>query len=142
MYCSHARRKHMRLRSYATSVPMLGAIALFCLYAGAQPGRVANTTQLQWSPIVEFDNQLFPSTILALATKRVEKIPPTYLGDPNGSIGVNIMSPTPGVRVRVSVKVDRLADESTLESVLTDANRQYEIFPSIRFDTRPLTRLR
>jgi hypothetical protein len=133
----------MSLRSLPIRVPTrLASLALICLYPFVQAAPPTNSAQLQWSPIVEFDNQLFPATILALATKHVNNLPPTYLGDPNGALGVAITSLTPGARVRVSVKVDRLADESTLETVLADANRQYEIFPPIRFDTRALAKIR
>ena len=113
---------------------------LFCLASsGQQP--TTEPGSAQWSPIVEFDNQLFPAAILALATKRVERQSNTYLGDPNGPLGVQIVSATPG-RVKVSIRIDRLAAESSFEGVLQEPNTRYEIFPSMRFDATTLAKVR
>jgi hypothetical protein len=87
-------------------------------------------------------DQVFPAEILALAARRVqEKAPPRYLGDPNSALGVVLVSSSADVRVRVSVKVDGLAEESIFEGPIPDANEQYEIWPTIRFNTRALAKI-
>jgi len=101
---------------------------------------------IKWWPIVENTSvetdQVFPAEILSLATRHVQTLPPRYLGDPNSVFGVAIVSSVPDVRVRVSVKVDRLAVESNFETTISEANQQFEVWPTIRFDTRSLARIR
>jgi hypothetical protein len=103
---------------------------------------------INWRPAIENSqvetDQIFPAEILALATRHVDtnKLPPRYLGDANGVLGVTVVSSTPNAKVRVSIKVDRVADESGLDVTIPEANQQYEIWPTIRFDTRALARTR
>ena len=102
---------------------------------------------IKWQPVIENTtvdvDEIFPAEILALASRHVQQQPPPrYLGDPNGALGVVLVSPKADAKVRVSIKVDRLAEESTFETTLPEANQQYEIWPTIRFDTRALARIR
>jgi len=102
---------------------------------------------IRWSPVVGsscgFDtDQIFPAEILALATRRVQKLPANYLGDPNAVLGVRIISSMPDTHVRVSIRVDRLAEETGFETTIPEANQQYEIWPTLRFDTRGLAGIR
>lgn len=101
---------------------------------------------IKWQPIVENSSidtdQVFPAEIISLAARHVQKLPPTYLGDPNSVFGVAVVSSVPDARVRVSIKVDRLAEESNFEATIPEANKRYEIWPTIRFDTRTLARIR
>jgi len=87
-------------------------------------------------------DQLFPAEILAVAARRVkEKAPARYLGDPNSALGVLLTSSAADVHVRVSVKVDGLAEQSSFETTIPEANQQYEIWPTIRFNTRTLAKI-
>lgn len=102
---------------------------------------------LKWEPAIENTrvevDELFPAEILAVAARRVHgNVPPRYLGDPNGALGVVLVSPTAGVNVRVTIKVDGLAEESSFEATIPEANQQYELWPTMRFDTRALARMR
>lgn len=102
---------------------------------------------LKWEPAIENTkvdvDELFPAEILAVAARRVHRnAPPRYLGDPNGALGIVLVSPTAGAKVRVTIKVDRLAEESSFEATIPEANQQYEIWPTMRFDTRALARIR
>jgi hypothetical protein len=112
--------------------------------AFGKPQQAAPT--IRWSPIVESSsvdtNQIFPAEILALANRRVERLPARYLGDPNGVLGVRIVSSTPDTHIRISIKVDRLAEETSFETTIPEANQEYEIWPTVRFDTRVLARIR
>jgi hypothetical protein len=101
---------------------------------------------IKWQPVVENTSvdvdEVFPAEILALSARRVQqKAPERYLGDPNGVLGVVLVSSAADVKVRVSIKVDRLADESSFEAVIPEANQPYEIWPTIRFDTRALAKI-
>jgi len=109
-------------------------------------GTQSATPTVKWQPIIENTSidtdQVFPAEILALATRHPQKLPLRYLGDPNSVLGIALVSSTPDVRVRVSVKVDRLAEESSFEATIPEANQPYEIWPTIRFDTRALSKIR
>jgi hypothetical protein len=120
-------------------VPVLSLASASTEPQQALPPVAANAN---WSPIVEIDDQLFPAEILALATRRVQNLPPTYLGDPNGVLGVAVVSPTPGARIRVSIRVDRLAEESSFEGTIPEASRQYDVYPVMRFDPHALAGIR
>jgi hypothetical protein len=101
---------------------------------------------VKWQPVIENTSintdQLFPAEILALATRHPQKLPPGYLGDPNSVLGISLVSSAPDVKVRVSVKVDRLAEESSFEATIPEANQPFEIWPTIRFDTGALAKIR
>jgi len=120
----------------------LATLALASITAQAQ----SVSPTLKWQPVIENTSidtdQVFPAEILALATRHPQNVPPRYLGDPNGVLGISLVSSAPDVKVRVSVKVDRLADESSFEATIPEANQPYEIWPTIRFDTRVLARIR
>lgn len=83
-------------------------------------------------------DEIFPSEILAMAMRPVPRVQPGYLGDPNGMFGIVMTNPAPNTRVRVTVTVDQLSQASTFEAILTDANRTYELWPTMRYDTRIL----
>src|SRR5713226_2624915 len=106
----------------------------------------AQSPNVKWQPVIENTaidtDQVFPAEILALATRHPQKTQPRYLGDPNSVLGISLVSSTPDVKVRVSVKVDRLAEESSFEATIHEANQPYEIWPTIRFDTRALSKIR
>ncbi len=120
----------------------LATLALASITARAQ----SVSPTLKWQPVIENTSidtdQVFPAEILALATRHPQNVPPRYLGDPNGVLGISLVSSAPDVKVRVSVKVDRLAEESSFEATIPEANQPYEIWPTIRFDTRVLARIR
>lgn len=101
---------------------------------------------VKWQPVIENTSidtdQVFPAEILALATRHPQKMQPRYLGDPNSVLGISLVSSAPDVKVRVSVKVDRLAEESSFEATIPEANQPFEVWPTIRFDTRALARIR
>lgn len=141
-------RSQIPTKSWAATRFGVGAwVTLFTILV-ILPSAVAQTgsPETKWHPIIDNDsvdtNQLFPAEILSLANRPAGKVPARYLGDPNSFLGVVVVSPTSGVHLHVSVKVDRLADESTLDVTIPESNQPYEIRPTIRFDTRALVRIR
>jgi len=56
-------------------------------------------------------------------------------------LGVKILNPAAGARVRVSVGVDHLAAESAFDGTLPEANEWYEVWPTIQFDTPSLVHM-
>jgi hypothetical protein len=128
---------------------LLFAMLLAVGMSQAQPGPRADQQQaaspVRWSPIVESSSvdtdEVFPAEMLALAMRHVQKVRPTYLGDPNSVLGVKVVTATPNAHIRVLVKADRLVAESSFETSIPEANREYEIWPSLRFDSHTLTRI-
>jgi hypothetical protein len=106
----------------------------------SQPSQLSTKT-VSWRPDIEFDGQLFPAFVLAMASRKVTVTDPLYIGDPNGVIGVRARSKKPDVRFHVSVAVDGLSTPSVLDGALTEANKEYRIFPRIRYDFRALTQI-
>lgn len=95
-----------------------------------------------WSPIIEMDNQIFPSLALSLASINLGNPGPSYIGDPAGLLGIAVASPQPGVRVKVTIRVDGLSDQSSLDATLPKASTKYTIYPHMRFDVQALARTR
>ncbi len=90
---------------------------------------------VKWTPRIELDD-IFPSFILANAT-RVSKVtlPPRYLGDPWGSVGIRVVTETPNSTVSVSISIDDLV-ETAASSYQLEVPGEYVISPKIlyRFD--------
>jgi hypothetical protein len=60
---------------------------------GSPAGAVADQ-HVEWRAIVEMDNQLFPSQILATADARQRSPKPTYIGDVFGNLGALVTPET------------------------------------------------
>src|SRR6266404_1563904 len=129
-------------RRFTKSVAVLAALAIAQI-AAAQSA----APKVKWEPVIENTavdvGEIFPAEILAVAGRHAQKAPPAhYLGDPNSPLGIVLVSSTAGLKVRVSIKIDRLAEESSFDATIPEANQQYEVWPTIRFDTRALARIR
>jgi len=96
---------------------------------------------ITWQPDIEFDAQLFPAFVLAMANRKATPTDPSYIGDPNGVIGIRARATRPDTHFRLSVAVDGLSAASTLEGTLKEANREYRVFPNVRYDSRTLMRI-
>ncbi len=129
-------------RRFTKSVAVLAALAIAQI-AAAQSA----APKVKWEPVIENTavdvGEIFPAELLAVAGRHAQKAPPAhYLGDPNSPLGIVLVSSTAGLKVRVSIKIDRLAEESSFDATIPEANQQYEVWPTIRFDTRALARIR
>jgi hypothetical protein len=139
------------MKRFKANVALLLTILAFAASVKAQSTAPAPSVPpappaVKWQPAIENSSvdtdQLFPAEILAVAARRVkEKAPARYLGDPNSALGVLLTSSAADVHVRVSVKVDGLAEQSSFETTIPEANQQYEIWPTIRFNTRTLAKI-
>lgn len=132
----------MKLRAiYRVLASVFVALVFSCVCTKAQ----STALTIKWQPVVDNSSvdtdQIFPSEILSLATRRAHNVPPRYLGDPNGVFGVLLVSSAANAQVRVSIKVDRLAEESSIEETIPEAEQQYEIWPTVRFNTQALARV-
>jgi len=114
----------------------LGVIWLFtvlCLPGLAQ--QHLNTEVATWEAKFEFDNELYPSYVLARSgpTDKV-KLPSDYIGDPAGFAEVWIVSSVPNAQAHVEIKVEGWASPSELDAVLPEAGKRYRLAPFVRYD--------
>jgi hypothetical protein len=126
----------------ASLVPLALVFTFFEVPVRARQTLSTNEARPMWTPIVEMGDELFPALALSLASLRVNKQSPTHVGDPAGFFGVRITCPTGSTRVRVTITIDGLSQESSLEATLPQPDQQYTVYPRIRFDVRALARTR
>jgi len=117
-------------------------IALTCLSIAPA------TAQESFTPIVGWDQQLFPSYALATATMRHEAPEESdeegdgetssTLGDAHGLLGVEVEAPEDDTTITVTVECPELMDSSTFEGVLPSGGTTYDVFPSIRYHYKEL----
>jgi len=105
--------------------------------------------QDSYSPIAGWDRQLFPSYLVATATVH---LPPqdevnddddaefVALGDMQGVLGVELISPSEESEVTVTVLGNGILEESTFEGTLDEEGTVYRIFPRIRYKYDALMR--
>jgi len=88
-----------------------------------------------WEAKFEFDNELYPSYVLARSgpTDKV-KLPSDYFGDPAGFVEVWIVSSVPNAQVHVEIKVEGWASPSELDATLPEAGKRYRLAPYVRYD--------
>jgi len=127
----------MRLAIYlCSSVAVALSLSLSATPALAQQG---------FAPIAGWDQQLFPSYLLATATMRApeadeskDEDEATVLGDARGVLGIAIESPADDTPITVTVECDEILESSTYEGDLESAGTVYEIKPNIRYRYKSL----
>jgi hypothetical protein len=98
-----------------------------------------NAIQLEW----RFDEEIFPSFILANATrKQPPKTAPNFFGDYWGTVGVSVVSPRDDAKVRLEVQLDQISEPSSTEVSLPRQGEKYFLSPTIRYRYADLVRIR
>jgi hypothetical protein len=106
--------------------------------------RGQSASGITWRPLIGIEEssgdagQIFPAAVLSLASLSQQSQPANVIGNRLGMLGVSIVGNVPGTRVRVTARVDGLAQESGIDAVLADAQKEYRVWPTIRWDTRAL----
>lgn len=99
---------------------------------------------VSWAPQTGWDRELFPSFIIATANMRVPA--PTddqhTIGDPSGLLGVRVVAPRAGARVRVTVTATGLMTSSSIDTMLPTAGTSYLVSPMLQWDYDALGRIR
>jgi len=92
----------------------------------------SSASNFQWKEVVDLED-IFPSLVLATATRKSSKTPPrNYMGDIDGQVGVLFRAATPGMRVTLTIAIDEIAESTTQEFVLPAAG-DYRLYPKIRY---------
>lgn len=100
----------------------------------------------EFTPIVGFDEQLFPSFIVCTATQKTEPPEeeadpsgPVTLGDHGGQIGIAVQSPRKDTPITVTVTCDEVMEPSVFTGTLASKGKEYQVFPRIKYKFTRLT---
>lgn len=98
----------------------------------------------EFTPIAGWDEQLYPSYILATAKfkKANEDDKPNVLGDSLGLLGVIVESPSDEAPVTVTISCDEIMQPSIYRGTLETAGEQYSILPKIKYNYDKLSKIR
>lgn len=136
---------------------MLGSLAFLFLYA-------VTDARAQFDYIAGWDNQLFPSYIVATATMRPDNVEPeeeeegavegqdqaeeeaeedvgiNYLGDPDsmGLLGVIVTAEEDDTPIDVEIEAPGVIETSSWSGVLEKGGTEYTVFPSLKYDFKAL----
>jgi hypothetical protein len=112
---------------------LVGSVALAALSVLS----IGPIARAEFTTLAGWNNQLFPSYIVATATlKREEETgddDETLLGDKYGLLGVEIDSPGDGMTVTVTIIANDIMEESTFTGTLAEEGETYTIRPRIRY---------
>ena len=111
-------------------IVLLIAAAATCLLSCA-------AAQAEFTTIAGWNNQLFPSYVVATATLKpsedAEEEDETVLGDPRGLFGIEIESPGDDVEIKVTIIGNDIMEESVFTGTLDEEGEEYTIRPRIRY---------
>ncbi len=107
-----------------------------------KPSHDENKKEGTWKIQLDFHDQIFPSFVIATATMPSDsEVDPTVLGDPNGSIGIQLVSPSNQMPIRVSIEAGRYIRESSFSGTLPKRGETYWIYPKADYDFEALRSL-
>jgi hypothetical protein len=99
----------------------------------------AHAATPDWQVRVTPYNQLYPALELSQARRRLgDDQAAVELGAGSGLVAVTIRAHHAGERVHLSVAADGLRAPATVDGVLAEAGREYELRPALDWDPRPL----
>lgn len=90
-----------------------------------------------WEPKV--DSTIFPAVILS--TSSMQGMKSIVIGDPHSVVGIVVKPNVPNARVHLEVRVDGLSEASSFDATLAEANKEYTVAPTVRFDVGKLATL-
>lgn len=92
------------------------------------------SAKAEFTPIAGFDQQLFPSYLIATATTRPTKPADAHrLGDPLSLLGVEVKSPSKNTAIKVTIECDDYFETSTWSGTIPEADATYRITPKIKY---------
>ena len=98
--------------------------------------------EAEFTPVAGWDNQLYPSYLIAIATIRSqdaaseeddESQDSELLGDRQGVLGVRVESPGEDTPVTVTITSDAILEPSSLSGTLETEGATYSIFPRVKY---------
>ncbi|HEY4311277.1 MAG TPA: hypothetical protein VGN12_17640 [Pirellulales bacterium] len=128
----------MRRTTFLVSFAALGSAFLTVIPAFGEESFV---------PIIGWNNQFFPSYLLASSTIRHaeddEQETDTdddvvVLGDPQGVLGVKVVATEDDTPIEVTIECKEILDRTTFDGTLEHAGAEYDIYPRIRYHYKAL----
>ncbi len=95
------------------------------------------TARAEFEPQVGWDQQLYPSYLIATATLRPSEdggSDDNRLGDERGLIGISVVAPADDCPIKVTISGEPAFEESTFTGVLPTEGETYRIYPKIKYD--------
>jgi hypothetical protein len=89
----------------------------------------------EFTAVAGFDQQLFPSYLIATAGIRLDKgqADPTRLGDPTGQLGVDLVALAKNTPVQVTIECDDIMEPSVFSGTLATEGTTYRITPKVKY---------
>lgn len=105
------------------------------------PNLEPNSNGVKWTPVVEMNNQIFPSFFLATATQPIiESSVSGVIGDAQGKIGMYILNSAPNTKIKIAIEVDSILKYQEFEATLAEQNKFYQIYPKLIWNWDALKR--
>ncbi len=103
-----------------------------------------SSASAEFTPIAGWDNQLFPSYLIATAALKTDPNADTgnTLGDPDGQLGVIVKATEDNQAVSVVIRCDEFMEASEYRGTLAKAGETYTINPKARFRFERLSKCR
>lgn len=91
--------------------------------------------QADFTPIVGWDKQLFPSFIIGTAAMKTDEIElgPNELGDTNGLLGIQIVAPHDDAAIEITIECNEFAEPSRFSGNLENEGETYTILPKMKY---------
>ena len=95
-----------------------------------------------FTPLIAFDQQLFPSFIISTASMKsappeegqeVDPSSPVIIGDRDGLLGVKFVSPKKDTQIKVTITCDEVMEASQFSGKLSQKGTEYHIYPKIKY---------
>jgi antitoxin component YwqK of YwqJK toxin-antitoxin module len=95
-----------------------------------------NTIATGWKPLIDWQNQLFPSYIISTATTKIPKSilnDANYIGDPVSVLGIKVVSPSDNAIVKIEIKdaENRYFQNVSQEFTLPTKGVTYVVYPRV-----------
>jgi hypothetical protein len=105
------------------------------LFVAAVSLSTTTTTKADFTPIVGWDNQLFPSFIIGTAAIKSgeAQASATELGDINGMLGIEIVAPHDDAAIEVTIECNEFMEPSRFVGRLEKKGETYRIFPKVKY---------
>lgn len=96
----------------------------------------------QWKPVMDMDEQLFASFVVATATQKWESSAKDFVGDAGGLMGVVVRPAKDDEKIKVTIEENDLIKTSTWEGKLPKADHNTYVYPKVDYKFSELLKVR
>jgi hypothetical protein len=93
-------------------------------------------------PIIKFGGIFATNAYAQMAYKPTQEfknaIDHQFFGEQHSDLGIRFCSPSKGAKFQLDIRSDGWIQNATISGVLTEANRNVEIFPAVQYDIKSL----